>query len=302
MDLNKYYIFVNVYQAGNISKAAEALNISQPAISYSIKDLESQLGLPLFYRKHNGVEPTPEGQELYKYIYEALNTIILGENKIKEASDLGNGVIRIGIPSHIGMLFINKYIQKFNVLFPNIKFEIISKSSTAMIEMLEQKSLDIVIDNFSARQFNPRIKAKYLKTFNHCFVASKKYSEIFSGTPTISEITEKNMIVPNVGSYNRTELEKMLKMHNVIISPLIEVWTTEMMLDLVDRNIGVGYLIKDIIQRKKDCDKYAIYEFEDLPKLSIHMIYIQEYQSYSSRTFIDFIDDEIRVERDKSEK
>ena len=48
--------------------------------------------MPLFYRKHNGVEPTKEGEELYKYIHEALNTIILSEN------DIPNNIISILTP------------------------------------------------------------------------------------------------------------------------------------------------------------------------------------------------------------
>lgn len=81
MDLNKYYVFTIVYQTKNFTKAAKILNSTQPSVSYTIRELENQLAIPLFHRKHNGVEPTKEGEELYKYIHEALNTIILGENK-----------------------------------------------------------------------------------------------------------------------------------------------------------------------------------------------------------------------------
>jgi DNA-binding transcriptional LysR family regulator len=183
---------------------------------------------------------------------------------------------------------LNKYIQKFNFLFPNIRFEIISKSSIVMVEMLEQKSLDTVIDNFSVRQFNPRIKTKSLKTFTNCFVVSKQNAKNFPKKHSLNEIVNSKMIVPNIGSYNRTGLEKMLKTHNIIINPLIEVSTIEMMLDLINRNMGVSHLIKEIILDEVNSDKYTIFEFDDLPQLSIHMLYIQEHQSFSSRIFIDF--------------
>ena len=290
MDLNKYYVFTIVYQTKNFTKAAKVLNSTQPSVSYTIRELENQLNMPLFYRKHNGVEPTTEGQELYKYIYEALNTIILGENKIKEVSALDNGVVRIGVPSHIGTFFVNNIIKDFILLYPKTRFQIISKSSSTMIELMEQKSLDLVIDNFSVDQRPAKAMMRYLKTFNNCFVTSKKFRKKLTSKPNLIEIANNNLIVPNIGSFNRTELEKFLKTHNIEISPLIEVWTTEMMLDLVSKDLGIGYFVKEIISNSDNNSDYETFEFDDLPKLSIQMLYIPEYQSFASRTFINYME------------
>ena len=291
MDLNKYYVFTIVYQTRNFTKAAKILNSTQPSVSYTIRELENQLAIPLFYRKHNGVEPTKEGEELYRYIHEALNTIILGENKIKEVSSLDNGIIRIGVPSHIGTFFVNNIIRDFISLHPKTRFEIISKSSSAMIELMEQKSLDLVIDNVSIEQRPANSIMKHLKIFNNCFIASKKFREKLSKNPNLIELSSNNLIVPNVGSFNRTELEKFLRIHNIEIYPLIEVWTTEMMLDLVSKDLGIGYFVKEIISNSTNIDNYEIFEFDDLPKLSIQMLYIQEYQSFASRTFINYMEE-----------
>lgn len=289
MDLNKYYVFTIVYQTKNFTKTAEILNSTQPSVSYTIRELENQLAIPLFYRKHNGVEPTKEGEELYRYIHEALNTIILGENKIKEVGNLDNGIIRIGVPSHIGAFFVNNIIKDFITLHPKTRFEIISKSSSTMIELMEQKSLDLVIDSVSIEQRPARVIMEHLKTFNNCFIASKKFRKKLSKKPNLIELSSNNLIVPNVGSYNRVELEKFLKMYNIEISPLIEVWTTEMMLDLVSKNLGIGYFVKEIISNSNNIDDYEVFEFDDLPKLSIQLLYIQEYQSFASMTFINYM-------------
>ena len=64
VDLNLYNIFLKVYELKNISKAADALYVSQPSISYNIKELERQLGCALFIRKQKGVEPTIEEDKL----------------------------------------------------------------------------------------------------------------------------------------------------------------------------------------------------------------------------------------------
>ena len=64
IDLNLYKVFIKVYELKNISKASEALFVSQPSISHSIKELENQLNIKLFYRNSKGVEPTPEAKKL----------------------------------------------------------------------------------------------------------------------------------------------------------------------------------------------------------------------------------------------
>ena len=73
---------MKVYELKSISKTAEELYVSQPSVSYSIKELEKQLEVNLFNRKAKGVEPTLEAEKLYYYISNALNIIHIGESKI----------------------------------------------------------------------------------------------------------------------------------------------------------------------------------------------------------------------------
>ena len=78
IDFELYRIFVEVAKKGNITKASEKLNVSQPAITKQIKNLEEQLSMKLLERKSKGVELTIDGKKLYEKIkkpIEELNTI-----------------------------------------------------------------------------------------------------------------------------------------------------------------------------------------------------------------------------------
>ena len=92
-----YRIFYVVANHGNITRASEELNISQPAISKAIKNLEEQLGGQLFVRTKRGVVLTEEGQEFYIYIKQAIEYINNAENKFTELMNLETGRIKIGI-------------------------------------------------------------------------------------------------------------------------------------------------------------------------------------------------------------
>ena len=84
IDFELYRIFYTVANHKNITKASEELNISQPAISKSIKNLEEQLGGSLFVRTKRGVILTEEGKEFYNYIKQAIEYISNAENKFTQ--------------------------------------------------------------------------------------------------------------------------------------------------------------------------------------------------------------------------
>ena len=76
-DLELYRVFCEVVKYKNISKTAEIMYISQSAITQSIQKLETMLGGKVFYRNKNGVELTEEGKNLYEYIKDSIETILL---------------------------------------------------------------------------------------------------------------------------------------------------------------------------------------------------------------------------------
>ena len=98
-NLSSYRIFYTVAAAGNISKAAKALYISQPAISKSIQKLEDGLGCRLFSRSSRGVVLTEEGTLLFEHVRAAFETLTLGEEKLKRSIELGVGHLKIGVSS-----------------------------------------------------------------------------------------------------------------------------------------------------------------------------------------------------------
>jgi DNA-binding transcriptional LysR family regulator len=90
-DLNLYKVFVTVAGTKSISKAAELLYVSQPAVSYSIKTLEEALGGKLFFRTPKGVELTPEAEKLYDSVKTSYRSLAIGEKLFMEDKNLSTG-------------------------------------------------------------------------------------------------------------------------------------------------------------------------------------------------------------------
>ena len=112
-NLNYYKVFYTVARYKNISKAADALFISQPAISKTLSKLEENLGCRLFHRTSRGVSLTDEGQFLYERIEKAFQLIDSGEEELQQMNELGIGRIRIGVSTTLCKYILLPYLQNF---------------------------------------------------------------------------------------------------------------------------------------------------------------------------------------------
>ena len=157
IDFELYRIFYTVANNKNITKASIELNISQPAISKSIKNLEEQLGGKLFVRTKRGVILTEEGKEFYNYIKQAIEYISNAESKFTELINLETGCIRIGIGSTLTKEFLLPYLEEFHKLYPKIDIEIVTNMSSELFPKLRNGLIDIIILNLNEKNYGKDI-------------------------------------------------------------------------------------------------------------------------------------------------
>ena len=142
-NLSQYKIFYEVAKAGNISKAAKELYISQPAISKAISKLEDSLGLSLFTRSSRGVQLTSEGEILFEHAKEAFDTLSRGEQELKRIQEFDIGHLRIGVSNTLCKYVLLPYLKTFIDQYPHMKVTIESQSTAQTLSRLEQQKLDL---------------------------------------------------------------------------------------------------------------------------------------------------------------
>ena len=291
-DYNLYKIFLYLYEERSISKTANRLYVSQPAISYSLKELESQLGYTLFYRNSKGIEPTLEANELYSYISTAFDILEDAEEHLKNINELNTGCIRIGTPSHIGVSYLSEYISTFRKTYPGIKFEIISKSSADMIEMLETRKIDIIIDTLPINSKKDVTKVTLSKLYN-CFAYNKNIMKDID-IKELDDLKNYPLILLNQSSSIRLKLDEYLESKNIKLLPIIESSTTEVMLEMVRKGLGIGYFVKKVVDNQNDKDDFEIITFENtLPAADVCCVYIDDFLSSATKKFIELITNDI---------
>ena len=286
IDYNLYKIFLYLYEERSISRTASKLYVSQPAISYSLKELENSLGYKLFYRNSKGIEPTLEAKELYNYISTAFNILNDAEEHVKNLNNLNVGTIRIGVPSHIGFIYLSKYVYEFRNMYPNIKFSIISKTMPEMIEMLETRKLDLIIGTLPINS-DKKITKINLARLSNCFAYNKKILKDVR-INSIKDLNKYPLILPSTTSIIRTKLTEYLDKLNIRLEPIVEASTTEIMLEMVRRGIGIGYFIENTISSQVDNENFEIITFDDeLPISDIYCVYIDDFIPIATKKFIE---------------
>jgi len=287
-DYNLYKIFLYLFEEKSISKTANKLYVSQPAISYSLKELENQLGYTLFYRNSKGIEPTLEAKELYSYISTAFNILNDAEEHIKNLNNLNIGCIRIGTPSHIGIFYLSRFIVDFRKIYPGIKFEIISKSTADLVEMLETRNLDLIVDTLPINSKKNVTKVTLSKLYN-CFAYNKKILKDVE-INQVDDLKNYPLILPSATSSIRLKLDEYMESRNAKLNPILESWTTEMMLEMVRRGVGIGYFIKNVIDTQSDKDDFEVISFDNkLPTVDVCCVYVNEFLTTATRKFVEIL-------------
>ena len=169
-NLSSYWIFYTVANAGNISKAAKELYISQPAISKSIQKLEENLNCKLFSRSSRGVVLTEEGTMLYGHVKEAFATLSTGEDKLKRSIALGVGHLQIGVSATLCKYMLLPYLKEFIRRNPHISISISCQSTNETLRLLDENKIDIGL--IGKPESMKGINFYYLDNIEDIFVAN----------------------------------------------------------------------------------------------------------------------------------
>lgn len=288
INLNLYKIFYEVASNESISSASKKLVITQSAVSKAIKKLEEELDTKLFYRNSKGVKLTDKGEELLFYVEEAFNKLITAQRTMIESKTLNKGKISIGVPSQIGSFYIFEDITNFHKNYPNIEITIISKTTTQLLKLLERHEIDFIIDTSPINCKLDDIVIKPLIEVENCFVVKSDSSIFVDKIESIKDLSNYPLVLPIKGTDNRRQLDKMFEKNSVEVKNVINIHTSEMIAGSIKKDLGIGYIIYDVIKDNVENGEFKIVDIkEKLPRITINLVYIEKYLTIAPKFFIE---------------
>lgn len=262
INLELYKIFVFVAKEENITKASEKLNISQPAVTKHIKNLEEQLGVTLFKRNKYGMELTDKGRELYKEVGEPIIKIYNAERKFRSSRNINLG-------SHVTMLsrMFGKCIAEYYKLNPTSQIEVTNETFNDMLNMLENQKLDIVLSKKVDESVYNTNKIEFIKLglLHDIFVIntnSKYKDKVFNK----KELAKEKIYTPKRTSITTINLMKELNLTDGMENIKNITYTT--MLGILKTEDSIGLITKEYIKDELKENKLAIlktdFEFDPI--------------------------------------
>ena len=249
-NLSSYWIFYTVANAGNISKAAKELYISQPAISKSIQKLEENLNCKLFSRSSRGVILTDEGTLLYDHVKEAFETLNIGEDKLKRSIELGVGHLQIGVSSTLCKYMLLPILNEFIHRNPHISISISCQSTNETLRLLDENKIDIGLigktDNLKNLHFD------YLSDIEDTFVASKEYLDNLSkrGVKENEIINHSTLMLLDKNNVTRRYIDDYFQKNHIDVAESIDISDMSLLIDFAKIGVGVACVIKDFVKKE----------------------------------------------------
>lgn len=288
-NLSQYRIFYAVAKAGNISRAAKELYISQPAISKSISKLEDSLNTVLFTRNSRGVQLTDEGQVLFEHTRDAFEELAKGEQELKRIREFNMGHIRIGVSNTLCRFIMVKYLKGFIEQYPHIKITIESQPTTQTLSMLEQQHIDIglVVEQKSAKSMN--------------FIPVMDIEDIFVATPSYLEnlklregadtdvFQSGNLMLLDKNNITRHYIDDYMSVNEIVANNLLEVTTMDLLIEFARIGLGIGCVIKEFVKEDLDSGRLAQLKLDTpIHKRTVGFLWQSSRTSKALDTFIRF--------------
>lgn len=260
LDINYelYKVFYNVAKSLSFSEAAEALFISQSAVSQSIKTLEKRLNQRLFIRSTKRVALTKEGELLLKHIEPAINLITRGENQL--CADPKSGLqLRIGSTDTICRYFLVPYLNVFHRKYPQIHIKVSNGTSIQCAKMLERNEVDLIVTNSPNSSLNDLMDIIPVKEFSDVFIAKKDVFPLHEHPVSFRELLKHPIIMLEKQATTSKFLHNLFLENSLDLVPAIEIASNDLLIDLARIGLGIAFVPDYCI---KDLGELAIIETE----------------------------------------
>lgn len=281
INLNLYKYFYEVAKYNSYTKAAESLMISQPSLSYSIKVLETQLEKKLFQRENNKIKLTSDGEDLYN----KLDSIFKQLDELNNTNDEIKGKVTLGVRSGYATKILPFYINEINKIYPNLEIDYYIARSDKLINLLENKQIDILIDE---EKVNSSECVSLLQQSHEAvlFTSREKANRIKKDIITLDYLKNQK-----IGVVKRNYITKTIKELYPTLDYELTNSTSLLLLKIKNDNI-FGISPKAIISNElKNGDFVTLKTDFDIPKSTIYLSYIKRLENKNIRCVIDFFNE-----------
>lgn len=204
-------LLVALAEEGNLHRAAQVLNMTQPAASKMLKDLEDVLEVPLFERLPRGMRPTWYGETMIRHARMALTSLNHAYDELTALKAGQFGQVGIGAITAPGLTLLPPAVAIVKQAHPNLRISLDIETSPVLLERLEQGKLDILVGRLYAEHDKTNLRYEPLSEEPVCAVARPGHPLLSTPGLTLRDVASAGWIAPPAGSVLRHRFELMFR-------------------------------------------------------------------------------------------
>ncbi len=264
-----YKAFYYVAKYGSVSQAAKLMLNNQPNLTRTIKNLEGQLGCPLFLRTNHGMKLTQEGRKLYAHIRIAYEHIEAGEAEISESISLENGTLYVAASEVALRCFLLPILKKYRNLYPGIHIRISNHSTPQAIDALKEGIADFAVVTTPTIR-SAMLTETSLKTVQEVAICSPQFESLIGRKVQLAEFQKYPLISLGSDTMSFEFYSDFFADHGQTYKVDIEAFTADQILPIVEADLGIGFVPEEFIHPS---DNVRIIDLEEkIPERSVCLI------------------------------
>lgn len=246
--LHHFRLVDSIVKEGTLTRAAETLHLTQSALSHQLKELETELEIPVFYRRGKRLELTEEGSRFLATSEKVLTELNSLEADIRHIKEGTSGTLRVTTQCYTAYHWLPRIIKYFKKICPGMIIHVVSEATYVPLEYLLKGDLDIAI--VRNKLDNPRIRYKPIFEDQVFAIVSKQHPIAAKKMVMASDFQDQELFLPynDPASGNVPVVENLLKRHHVTPRHVHKIHYTDAIVEMVDANLGIATLADWIVQ------------------------------------------------------
>ncbi len=250
MKLDALRVFLLVADYEHITRAAEDLALTQPAVSRTVQSLEQEAGLPLFERQGRRIVLTAAGRVMQTYARRILALERELEGSLAALRDLETGEVMISASKTTGVYLLPPVVARFRVLHPHIALQLTILNSHQVIEQVLTWQADIGLIEGDISAIPPELDREVIATDELVLIMAPTHRWSSRETVMPQMLGARELLLREQGSGTREVIERAFQRQGVQVSPLLTVPENETIKQLVMRGVGAAILPALVVQRE----------------------------------------------------
>ena len=263
LNLHLLRLFATVVRTGSFSRAADALHISQPAISKGVRDFELQVGCRLLDRTPKGVRPTREGRALARHAETLFAAERAAEDELLSLRSLDSGSLRVGASTTIATYMIAEYLGVFHREYPGIDLHLIIANTRDIADLMIAHEIEIALVEGPIE--DEQLVSQAWRTDAMSLVVNPQHRfAAFQHAFDSAELNDEVLIVREPGSGSREVVAQALASRGIEPKRTLEIGSTEAIKQTVASGLGVSIISSATISDQVKLGRLKVVAMRDL--------------------------------------